>query len=513
MITERLKLYLVVCIGLMATPFLGASVATGSFFWIGVAIAVGGFLLLLFGPTEYVWTLLVLGVVADFRPNFLKFNISFAELGTVILFLNLIVKRSILQRKALQIGPLLFWTPIMIIVGIIFLHTLKGGDLGFKILGGGAYGARKHLPFFLAVMSYLIVINSVSRGKASLRHLPLLYVIFVFIGSLPGLITTFIPALTPLAYFLTGTANIEGYREAISLRGVQLERIGAFGGIGIALQLYLVSWYSIKNWWRPERWWVATLSALALFLCMRSGFRSALLGYVFVTAIACLIALKWRSVVVALLAAVLCFFLALGNNNLFHLPVAAQRALSILPGDWDPDAVYSAEASSDFRRTIQQIYLKSYFRPWSLIGSGFKYNPNEAAKYEGPAGTLPPAETYRGFVIRKEFHIGWISLFDSVGIIGSLAFIWFTINILRRMFSWIKRNGLSALSVPQRWLIIIYGQTIIPFWTVFGDLSNVIVMLCIIAGLTHVLFPKRAAVPQVEPQEKLTPQVPSPQMA
>src|SRR3984893_11696876 len=513
MITERLKLYLVVCIGLIATPFLGASIATGDFFWIGTAIGAAGFLLLLFGPTEYVWTLLVLGVVADFRPNFLKFNISFAELGTVILFLNLIVKRTILQRKALQIGPLPFWVPIIIITGIIFLHTFKGGDLGFKILGSSEYGARRHLPFLLAVMSYLIVVNSVQRDKASLRRLPLLYVIFVIIGSLPSLITTFVPALTPLAYFLTGTANLEAYIEAISIRGAILERIGALGGIGIALQLYLVSWYSIRDWWRPERWWVVVVSGFALFLCVRSGFRSGLLGYVFVTAIACVIVLRWRAVVAAIFALAMCFVLAAGNNNLFRLPIAAQRALSILPGDWDPVAVYSAEASSDFRRVVQDVSLKSYFDPFSLIGHGFKYNTGEASKYEAPPGTIPTEETYRGYVVRKQFHIGWISLFDSVGIIGSLAFIWFTINILRRMLAWIRRNGLSALSLPQRWLIIIYGQTIIPFWTVFGDLSSVIVMLCIIAGLTHVLFPKRAAVPQIEPQEKLTPQVPSPQMA
>jgi hypothetical protein len=513
MITERFRLYLVICVVLVTAPFLGVAVVTGRFLWIGAAIGVAGFLLLLLGPTEYVWTLLVLGVVADFRPNFLKVNISFAELATVILFVNLIVNRSILKRKPLKTGPLLFWIPIVIIAGIIFIHNFKGGGMGLKILGSGEYGARRHIPFFLAAMSYLIIINSVQRDKGSVRHLPFLYIIFILIGTLPSLITSFVPSLTPLVYTLTGSANIERFRETISTGGIELERIAAIGGPAIALQLYLVSRYSIKNWWRPERWWVAALSGLALFLCMRSGFRSALLGYVFVTAIACLIALKWKSIVVAVLAVVMCFLVVVGNNNLFHLPVAAQRTLSILPGDWDPDAVYSAKASSDFRRIIQQIYLKSYFRPWSLIGSGFKYNPNEAAKYEVPAGILPPAETYRGFVVRKEFHIGWISLFESVGIIGSLAFLWFTLNILRRMLFWIRQNGTAALSIPQRWLIIIYGQTIIPFWTVFGDLSNVIVMLCIIAGLTHVLFPRRALVPQVEPQQQLSPRLPSPQIA
>ena len=108
-------------------------------------------------------------------------------------------------------------------------------------------------------------------------------------------------------------------------------------------------------------------------------------------------------------------------------------------------------------------------------------------------------------MVRKLFHLGWISLFDSVGIIGSVTFIWFTLNILRRMLSWIKQNGLAALSMPQRWLIIIYGQTIIPFWTVYGDLSAVMVMLCLIAGLTHVLFPVRARVPRSESQSRARP--------
>jgi hypothetical protein len=511
--TERLKLNLIVGLGLVAAPFLGIAVATGDFFWIGTAIGAGGLLLLFLGPTEYVWTLLVLGVVANFRPNFLKFNISFAELGTLILFVNLILHHSILKRRRIKIGPLLFWIPIVIIAGIIFIHNAKGGGLGLKILGSSEYGGRRHLPFFMAVMSYLIVINSVRPDKASVKHLPFLYIIFVFIGSLPALITSFFPGLAPLAHALTGAVNVERYFEAMSNTGVQLNRIGALGGIGIAIQLYLVSRYSITTWLRPGRWWILLLSGFAFFLCVRSGFRSSLVGYVLISAIACVLALRWRAFLPAALALAVCFLLAVGNNSWFQLPVAAQRALSMFPGDWDPDAVNSAKGSSEFRLTIQQIYLKDYFRPWSLIGNGLKYNAAEASKYDGPPGTISPEDNCRGFVVRKQFHIGWISLFDTVGIIGSLAFIWFSVNIFRRMRSWIKRNGLSGLSPPQRWLIIIYAQTIIPFWTVFGDLSNVIVMLCIIAGLTHVLFPLRVRVPRVEPQPELIPRVPSPQLA
>jgi hypothetical protein len=513
MITERLRLYLVISIAFLALPFLTATVITGDFFWIGIAVGVAALFFLLLGPTEYVWTLLILGVVGDFRPNFVRFNVSFAEVGTVILFGNLIVKRSIFQRKQTNLGPLSFWVPIVIITGIILLHTFRGGDLGLKILGSGAYGARRHLPFFFAVMSYLIIVNSVRRDNSSLQKLPALYVLFVIIGSIPILITSFVPALAPLTFLLTGSANIERYGEALSTQGALLSRIGALGGIGIAIQIYLVSRYSIKTWWRPERWWVGALSGLAFFLCLRSGFRSALVGYIFVSAIASVIALRWRAIIMGMLALAVCAGLAAGNNNLFRLPVAAQRALSILPGDWDPDALTSAEASSDFRRTIQEIYLKSYFEPISFIGHGFKYNPNDAAASERPSAMVPWYELCRGFVVRKQFHIGWISLFDSVGIIGSLSFICLTLNILRRMFSWIKRNGLLKLSLAQRWLIIIYGQTIIPFWTVFGDLSNVMVMLCILTGLTYVLFPKPAPVLQTQEQKQLVPRAPSPQLA
>ena len=246
--------------------------ANGDLFWIVAPIGIAALFLLLFGPTEYVWTLLVLGVVADFRPNFLVFNISFGELATVVLFGNLIVKNTILEKKKLEIGPLAFWVPMIVIAAIILVHTLKsGGGFGLKILGSGEYGARRHLPFFMAVMSYLIVINSVRPDKASVQYLPFLYIIFIVIGSVPGLITSFVPSLAPLAYALTGTVNAEHYFEATSNTGIELNRIGALGGIGIALQLYLVSKYSIKSWLRPERWWVLLLSGLALFLCMRGA--------------------------------------------------------------------------------------------------------------------------------------------------------------------------------------------------------------------------------------------------
>lgn len=512
MITERFKLYLVAIIGLAVTPLVGISVANGDIFWMIVAIGLVGLFLLLFGPTEYVWTLLILGVLADFRPNFLKFNISFGEVATVVLFGNLIIRRSILGRRKLRFGPFLLWVPMLIVVGIIFIHNFKGG-LGLKILGSGEYGARRHLPFFMALMSYLIVFNSVEAGQRGLRRLPLLYLIFVIIGSLPGLITSIFPGTAPIFFALTGTVNTERYFESIATSGVELKRIGAIGGIGIAIQLYLVSKYSLRTWLRPQRWWVVLVSALALYMCIRSGFRSSFIGFLIVTGIAAILALRWASVIAAVAAVAICVILAVGNNNLFRLPVAAQRALSIMPGNWDSEAVYSAEGSTDFREIVQDIYLKSYFNPFSLIGHGFKYDPNEAAKYEQPSGKLPPREVYRGFVVRKQFHIGWISLFDSVGWIGSFAFVWLTLTIFLQMRSWIRQHGLRALSPTQRWLIIMYGQTILPFWTVFGDLSNVIVMFCIISALTGVLFPRRVRLRRTEPLEPATLHMPASQMA
>src|SRR5438046_1674514 len=101
---ERLRVYLVIFVALVGAVFLGSSIATGDFIWVLAAAGLVALFLLLLGPTEYVWTLLILGVVADFRPNFLQFNISFAEIGTLVLFGNLIIRRRILEQKPLKVG-------------------------------------------------------------------------------------------------------------------------------------------------------------------------------------------------------------------------------------------------------------------------------------------------------------------------------------------------------------------------------------------------------------------------
>ena len=82
------------------------------------------------------------------------------------------------------------------------------------------------------------------------------------------------------------------------------------------------------------------------------------------------------------------------------------------------------------------------------------------------------------------FHTGWLSLYDAVGIIGSVAFIilgWNEFWMAAHFIFGPKADRRSSLFPFYVWLMCGILPTMISFFAVFGDFGQTFPSLCIYA--------------------------------
>jgi hypothetical protein len=185
-------------------------------------------------------------------------------------------------------------------------------------------------------------------------------------------------------------------------------------------------------------------------------------------------------------------FLAVGQGNFFDLPLSMQRAISFVPGRWDAVVVNSSESSNDFRKIIKDIYVKEYLHKSPLLGNGFNYKKSDLYALDQGGGirsyNMTDYDFHKGFVLRKDFHIGWISLYDTVGVTGGGIFILlFFVNchLLGKSFFCFPRRKLPPVFV---WVVVSLGSSFASFFAVSGAFQHMLPHMCILSALTWLIY-------------------------
>ena len=446
--------------------------------------------------------------------NFLPLPLTATHVFCILLILYYITGYVLIKQKRITIGkPKLFW-PIFIITSIVLYHN---HTLNIKAAGGDTEGGKPAFLLLLVVFAYFCAINVATPSVKFLSRIPFYYVLLVAISNIPYFLTTAFPSLAPYLYVFSNNVNVNAYLESTSDISTKTEGIGRFGGLGPlgqAIQLYLICQFPLMTWLRPSRWWILILSLLSAVAVLATGFRNVLFSFALISMVGTWSYYKWRSLllVVAMAGGVFLLLFASSDGliNLHEnkLPLIAQRTLSFLPGDWDHDAIQSAESSDGFRKDIINVYVKEYLwkSPW--VGNGFDINSKEfnslsallASKQPKPDPAYLQAKT---FIEGKLFHTGWISLYDTVGIIGSISFIalgvieiWMATHLVFGP----KADRRSSLFPFYVWLLCNIVTTLASFFLVFGDFGVAFPFLCIYGmALSHLynIETKGADVPVV----------------
>jgi len=455
--------------------------------------------------------------------NFLPLPLSASQICCILLILYYITGYVIIRQKPIKLGNTKFFWPILIVTLLVLYNN---HNLGLRVMGGDTEGAKPAFLIYLVVFAYFCGINIPTPSVALLSKVPLYYVILVSLSSIPYLLSTYIPGLSPYLFSVTNNVNIEAYMITQLGAGSESEgvlgRLSALGPIGGALQLYLLCYYPIGTWLRPERWWVFGLSLICVALAIASGYRNTIFGFAMITLVAIWAYYSWRSLFLPVgVFIVMSICLIASNNNLIHvplkqLPMIAQRSLSFLPGDWDKEAIESGESSNKFRKNIQDVYIKEYMLKSPLTGNGFAINLKEFNSYGDAltkgtfgsgAGVNAEYLQAKAFIVGKLYHTGWISVYDCVGIIGSIAFIalgWNEIAAIGYFIFGAKADRRSPLFPLYVWLLANIASMMICYFTVFGDFKDTFMNLCVYAIiLTHLLDIKKTVdVPTILPDDK-----------
>jgi hypothetical protein len=369
--------------------------------------------------------------------SFLPLPLNASELSCIPLILYYITGYVIVRQRKIKLGRTDFLWPILLLTGIVLVHN---HDLHVHAMGAaGSEGGKPAILIFLTVLAYFCGINIRTPSVEFMSKIPLYAIVLAAISSFPFFLSTYIPGLTPYLNVLTNSVNVEAYLDTKG--GVSgghdtggISRLGVFGPLGGSLELYLLCHYPIGTWWRPNRWWVAGLSIICAIMVVACGYRNNLFGFILSIMAGTWAYYSWRSLFLPLIVGTMALVLLLAwSDNIIQLPVdrlplIAQRTLSFLPGNWDPEAVDSAKASNDFRENIKTVYVKEYMTKSPWFGNGFSINTEDfnsllGGLTRGYYGKDLGYVQAKAFIEGKLFHIGWISLYDAVGIIGSLGFV------------------------------------------------------------------------------------------
>src|SRR5258708_27934496 len=143
---------------------------------------------------------------------------------------------------------------------------------------------------------------------------------------------------------------------------------------------------------------------------------------------------SWRALIILPALAVLGMLVAAGHQNqVYRLPLFAQRSISFLPGEWDKEVSDSAKSSNEFRDHIKQVYIAEYLSKSPVLGNGFTYDSAEMENWKIMAAVHDTPDAYyftKAFITAKLFHVGWISVYDAVGFVGTIALCALNINLL-----------------------------------------------------------------------------------
>ncbi|MCE0483879.1 MAG: hypothetical protein LV479_06545 [Methylacidiphilales bacterium] len=428
----------------------------------------------------------LLGSFVGGKFNFLPFGLAAGDIGTVLLILYFMVTYIALQQRPIKTGPLYFFLPVLIIFSIIFYHD---HSFGLKAFGGTMEGSRPGVLILLTSIAYVCGINMPSPPALFLKNVPWFCFAIATISSIPYIISTYVPSLTPYLFVVTNNVNADAYLDATTYSqyadSSEIGRNNGQAAIGGTLVLCLICYYPITTWWQPRRWFIGLLGLICCALVLSSGFRNNFVSFGLTVFLGIWCHYPWRSLII--IPALVIALMALSLSQQYHilnLPLPIQRSLSFLPGSWDESVLSSTDSSNEFREEIERVYIQEYLYKSPWFGNGLTW---DAAKYDELDYLAKTQETadhyYRSefFITGKMFHTGWLSLYDIVGLVGSAAFIFLNLSMIwvsGRMVVDKNVDRTSPLFPLKVWTFIGCVTGMFGFFALFGDFKSAFPGLC-----------------------------------
>ena len=476
----------------IAAPYLISEVLNGNTAPLAALLGLGALLLFVFALGEKCWLSIPLCLPMGGSLNFLPVKFSPHELSILLVIGYVFVQFIMTDRRSLTLGPAYIWAPLLAIAAILIYHWGKGGNIGIATLGSSSAGARKTFTILCGMLSLPAILWFKSPDEKWLRTIPFLYLIGSLLDFTPYLASSLTPSIAPLIYKLYSGVNLEAFSSTLIGQENDIVRIGSLGSVCLSIQLVLLSYFRPKEWIQPGRFFVPVLSMLALIGTVFSGFRSYLVNFVVASFSALFFSVRWTSLILAPLGAVLIAVLVLGQGSAFELPLTIQRTLSMFPGKWNKIATDATSSSDDFRTNMVKTYRAEFMDKAGMLGDGYKYDAkimiDNALSFYTRNVMADLSNESRGYITQRDHHVGWIAVHHPIGTIGVIAFASLCLCSIFYAITHIWPIKPSLLPPSQIWSASLIIQIIFAFFTVFGAMQQFIPQICILLAISIISF-------------------------
>ena len=480
----------------IAAPWMTSQTIGGNTTPLLSFLGVGLLLIILFVIRDRCWMIIPFTLPIEGNLNFLPLNFSIQELSIIAVSLYLLYRTIFGLNVAWRFGPASIWVPLALLLSIIVYHWVESRDIGIKLLGGTGWGGRKYFTVLMASFGMLLLNSFPGITWADLQKVPLLYFLGAFVDIVPGTISTLLPATAPYIWRVYSGVNLSEYGS--SLRGnfsgeTGVTRVLQLSLLGKAVGLVVISYIPPKSWLLLNRLWALPVILLGGILCAASGFRSTVVGYSIAIFGALYTTLRSRAFLLIPLPIMAGLTIALTQETVFNYPLALQRGLSFLPGQWDAKASNEAKGSSEWREKMKTLFYKEYFQKAPIIGQGYHYDPRLAKTatdiYQSVIQQRAEAgDEYadvRGFIEQRMPHEGPIHILLVTGLLGAFFFCVFCFGFIFYAWRSVIHTPPNGIAPVQTWCFALLLSQLIAFFIVFGDLTNFLVQVC---PLTAIIF-------------------------
>ncbi len=380
----------------------------------------------------------------------------------VTLSLGISLLERALNRGMRFIGvPQITW-PLMCLTVVVAFTAYVNGGIGLRAFGSEVMGGKKYVFLVVGILSYFaLTAHRIPPERAKLYlSLYLLGGLSLAIGDFysiaPGFLN-FVFWLFPPTFF-TGDFQF----------GVT--RLTGTGFAAYAVWSWLLAVYGIRGIFLAGKPWRLALFLVAFVLMFLGGHRLTLVmgGMIFLVMFFLEGIHRTRImpvfVLLALMSAVAIVPLAR------HLPLTFQRTLAFLPLDLDPEAVASAEGSSQWRIDMWKALLPEIPKHL-LLGKGYAISQAEfeMMAVDSPFHEIDPSQ--QALALSSDYHSGPLSVILPFGIWGVITFLWFMFAGLWVMYRNYK-YGDPAQRTINTFLWVTYVVECFSFIFLFGGLSG-----------------------------------------
>ena len=489
---ETIKPILIAAFGLLLAVLVGSLIGSSDYKMLILAAVVVFAIAFWFASGRWFWIITIAssylgGTFPILGGSFTPFQILMG-VGIAKFFVEEVIMR---RASFAKVGRL----QLLLIAGFMTILTLHGihDRFGMRFLGSSVWGGRNYVNVYVGLVAFF-VIQSVTVKSTLWNKLPFVILAVTSFDLLVAIVTTVFPSSIYKIYPFYSAVSTAGVVELLTGQEDVTGRVGSFGNFGYILVAIVLAATSVRRLISLQHLSRLTLVAIGTLAVLYSGFRSAVANLFFTFMAAVLRDLRWGVLAVLPIIAALLFGLSFINSDVVRLPRQMQRALSFVPGKWDSDMARDASASNDFRQRVWRLWWHEYFPKRPLVGRGFGFS----SEWTKTSVYNPMATDYQQTIEVGNIHNGLFASLDAVGIIGTLFFIAWNVQLLSRTFR-VSFDKANPAGFALRFLALQLAVNLLCYWFGAATLGSFLPQQFALAGVFLKLYREAQPKPVTTP--------------